>query len=115
MEKLQAQNLAADEVVEAIRQPVEDRGYAHLFGEEAFDDIWYKFDVKRSQRKHKMSGAGLRKLGRKVMIKGERRSDLWIQSGSDLISKKGAPPLVELPDGSLLETKLATAADPPPL
>lgn len=113
LEKLQAQNLAADEVVEAIRQAVEDRGHANLFGEEAFDDIWHNFEVKRSRRKHKMSGAGLRKLGRKVMIKGQRRSDLWIADGSELVSKKGAPPFIERAGGVLLEARIAAAAGPP--
>ena len=115
LEKLQAQNLAADEVVEALRQAIEDKGSANLFGEEAFDDIWYGFEVKRSQRKHKLSGAGLRKLGRKVMIKGQRRADLWIREGSDLISKKGVTPLVEHADGRREEALLASQSGPPPL
>lgn len=98
-EKLQAQNLASDECVEAIKALLEDIPKNTLFLPQDFLFIWDDHNIRVSQQKHKLTAAGLKKISGRVQIDSKRLSGLWMFVKSDLLTEKGQKPRVEMNEG----------------
>ena len=100
-EKLQAQNLASDECIEALKDLLADMPKNVLFLPNDFDDVWEEHSIKGNQKKHKLAAAGLKKHTGRVQIAKERVSGLWMFSDVELVTEKGQAPKIELGVGEL--------------
>ena len=102
-EKLQAQNLASDECIEALKDLLADMPKNVLFLPNDFDDVWEEHSIKGNQKKHKLAAAGLKKHRGRVQIDKDRISGLWMFSDVELVTEKGQTPKVEVDVGKTEE------------
>ena len=70
-EKIQALAFQDDPIVEEIQEFLAQKTKYGLFTTDDFNDIWRKYSVKSTQRKHKMAEAGLLSYGR-TLIEGKQ-------------------------------------------
>jgi hypothetical protein len=101
-EKIQALAFQTDPVVEDIQEFLETHAASGLFTTDNFNDIWRKYSVKSTQRKHKMAEAGLLSYGRTLM-EGKQRT-VWYRNTDKIYPPFGAHGLyVELESGVTLK------------
>lgn len=100
-EKVQALAFQTDPVVEDIQEFLETHASAGLFTTDNFNDIWKKYSVKSTQRKHKMAEAGLLSYGR-TLIDGKQPT-VWYRNTDKVYPPVGKYGLyVELVSGKTL-------------
>ena len=100
-EKVQALAFQTDPVVEDIQEFLETHADSGLFTTDNFNDIWRKYSVKSTQRKHKMAEAGLPSYGR-TLIDGKQPT-VWYRNTDKIYPPVGNYGLyVELVSGKTL-------------
>ena len=65
-EKLQAQNLASDGCVDALKSALEETPKYTLFLPRDFEEIWAEYNISGNQRKHKLAAAVLKKIAGRI-------------------------------------------------
>ena len=86
-EKLQALAFRTDPVVEDIQEYLETYATSGLFITDNFDDMWRKYSIKSTQRKHKMAEAGLLSHGRTAID--SKRSEVWYRNADKIYPLEG--------------------------
>jgi hypothetical protein len=101
-EKVQALAFQTDPVVEDIQEFLEAHAASGLFTTDNFNDIWRKYSVKSTQRKHKMAEAGLLSYGR-TLIDGKQPT-VWYRNTDKVYPPVGKYGLyVELVSGQTVK------------
>ena len=103
-EKVQALAFQTDPVVEDIQDFLETHAASGLFTTDNFNDIWRKYSVKSTQRKHKMAEAGLLSYGR-TLIDGKQPT-VWYRNTDKIYPPVGRYSLyVELVSGQTVKAE----------
>ena len=108
-EKIQALAFQSDPVVVDIQEFLEAHAAFGLFTTDNFNDIWRKYSVKSTQRKHKMAEAGLLSYGR-TLVNGKQPT-VWYRNTDKIYPPLGKHSLyVELESGVPLKAVNAICA-----
>ncbi len=86
-EKERAMSVGQDSCVRAIKDMMEDEPDARVFQVNDFSKIFDAFDVRGSQRKHKMTEAGLKEHGTRLKI-GRERFRPWHRTTDKIVAIK---------------------------
>ena len=101
-EKVQALAFQTDQVVEDIQEFLEAHAAFGLFTTDNFNDIWRKYSVKSTQRKHKMAEAGLLSYGRTLID--DKQPTVWCRNTDTIYPSSGGHGLyVQLVSGKTLK------------
>ena len=101
-EKVQALAFQTDQVVEDIQEFLEAHAAFGLFTTDNFNDIWRKYSVKSTQRKHKMAEAGLLSYGR--TLTDDKQPTVWCRNTDTIYPSSGGHGLyVQLVSGKTLK------------
>ena len=100
-EKQEAVLAQEDPVVLALQDYLSDSEDRRLFESNHFQSIWSEYNVKSSERKHKLGDAGLKCHGRTKL--GNKQPSVWYRDCDKIIAARGQIGLkVKLKDGSLV-------------